>query len=138
MAAMVERTSGSRTGNATRDEVRAASSSSSSSASKIADIVPKGDLRDSLIAIRDRLAAETDDVKWAKHKRECNCQCGMADIRALVALTKRLEETLAALAALPKQETEASAVDNVIAAAAKRRDELAARRAGRDAGTKTS
>ena len=105
---------------------------------KIADVVPKGDLRDSLTAIRDRLAAETDDVKWAKHKRECNCQCGMADIRALVALTKRLEETLAALAALPKQETEASAVDNVIAAAAKRRDELAARRAGRDAGTKTS
>ena len=105
---------------------------------KIAQVVPTGDLHASLVAIRDRLAAETDDVQWARHKRECNCQCGMADIRALVALTKRLEETLAAIAALPRQETEASAVDNVIAAAAKRRDELAARRASRDAGAKTS
>lgn len=105
--------------------------------SKIAEIVPKGDLRESLIAIRDRLAAETDDVKWARHKRECNCQCGMADIRALVALTKRLEETLAAIAALPAQ-TKGSAVDNVIAAAAKRRDELAARRTKRESGTSAS
>lgn len=104
---------------------------------KIADVVPTGDLRASLVAIRDRLAAETDDVKWAKHKRECNCQCGMADIRALVALTKRLEETLAALAALPVQ-TKGSAVDNVIAAAAKRRDELAARRTKRESGTSAS
>ncbi len=103
----------------------------------IAEVVPKGDLRASLVAIRDRLAVETDDVKWAKHKRECNCQCGMADIRALVALTKRLEETLAAIAALPEQ-AKGSAVDNVIAAAAKRRDELAARRTSRDAGAKTS
>lgn len=103
----------------------------------IADVVPRGDLRNSLIAIRDRLAAETDDLRWARHKRECNCVCGMTDPRSLVALTKRLEETLAAIAALPVQ-TEGSAVDNVIAAAAKRRDELAARRAGRDAGAKTS
>jgi hypothetical protein len=102
--------------------------------SPIASVVPAGDLRKSLIAIRDRLAAETDDVTWAKHKRECNCQCGMADIRALVALTKRLEETLAAIASLPKEEQEVSAVDNVIAAAARRRDELAARRADRKPG----
>lgn len=113
-------------------------SNSDSSPSSIARVVPGGDLRASLTAIRDRLAAETDDVKWAKHKRECNCQCGMADIRALVALTKRLEETLAAIDALPKQETEASAIDNVIAAAAKRRDELAARRTKRESGAKTS
>lgn len=105
--------------------------------SPISEVVPKGDLRASYVAIRDRLAAETDHVKWAKHRRECNCQCGMADIRALVALTKRLEETLAAIAALP-EEVKGSAVDNVIAAAAKRRDELAARRTSRDAGAKTS
>lgn len=104
----------------------------------IAAVVPDGDLRASLIAIRDRLAAETDDVKWARHKRECNCQCGMADIRALVALTKRLEENLAAIDALPKVAKEASAVDNVITAAAKRRDELAARRAGRESGSSAS
>lgn len=105
---------------------------------KIATVVPTGDLRASLIAIRDRLAAETDDVKWAKHKRECNCQCGMADIRALVALTKRLEETLAAIEALPKVAKEASAVDRVRAAAAARRDELAARRANRESGAPAS
>jgi len=113
-------------------------SNSSSSAKKIASVVPKGVLRDSLISIRDRLAAETDDVAWARHKRECVCQCGMADIRALVALTKRLEETLAAIEALPRVAKEASAVDNVITAAAKRRDELAARRANRDAGSPAS
>lgn len=104
----------------------------------IAAIVPKGNLRASLIAIRDRLAIETDDVKWARHKRECNCQCGMADIRALVALTKRLEETLAAIEALPKQAGEVSAVDRVVAASAARRDELAARRAHRESGTSAS
>lgn len=105
---------------------------------KIAAVVPQGDLRASLVAIRDRLAAETDDVKWAKHKRECVCQCGMADIRALVALTKRLEETLAAIEALPKATSEVSAVDRVVAASARRRDELALRRAGRESGTSAS
>jgi hypothetical protein len=112
--------------------------SSSSSADKISAVVPKGELRASLIAIRDRLAAETDDVRWAKHKRECNCQCGMADIRALVALTKRLEETLAAIETLPKRPEEVSPVDSVVAAAVARRDELAARRAVRDAGGSAS
>lgn len=110
----------------------------SSSDDKISAVVPKGVLRDSLIAIRDRLAAETDDVKWARHKRECVCQCGMADIRALVALTKRLEETLAAIEALPKQAQEVSAVDRAIAVATARRDELAARRAAREAGAPAS
>jgi hypothetical protein len=104
-------------------------------AATIATVVPTNDLRASLIAIRDRLASETDDVKWAKHKRECNCQCGMADIRALVALTKRLEETLAAIAALPSEKKEASAVDKVIASAAATNDELAAKRQARRSGT---
>jgi hypothetical protein len=104
----------------------------------IASTVPKGELRASLLAIRDRLALETDDVKWAKHKRECNCQCGMADIRTLVALTKRLEETLAAIEALPKPSKEESAIDRAIAAAAKRQDDLAARRAARQPGSAAS
>ena len=104
----------------------------------ISTVIPEGDIRDSLVAIRDRLAAETDDVKWAKHKRECICTCGMADIRALVALTKRLEETLAAIEALPKASKEASPVERAISAAAKRRDELAARRAARESGAPAS
>jgi hypothetical protein len=59
----------------------------------------------------------------------------MADIRALVALTKRLEETLLAIDHLPTPDEEVSAVDSVIAAATARRDELAARRADRRAST---
>jgi hypothetical protein len=104
----------------------------------IAVVVPKGDVRASLLAVRDRLAVETDDVAWARHKRECNCQCGMADIRALVALTKRLSEVLAEIEALPKAPREASAVEHVIAAAAAKRDELAARRAHRESGAPAS
>lgn len=105
---------------------------------RIATVVPKGDHRASLVAIRDRLAAETDDVQWAKHKRECNCQCGMADIRALVALTKRLEETIAAIAGLPAPPQEVSAVDAVIASASSVNDEIAERRARRNTGASAS
>ena len=117
---------------------RTSRSATSPEATTITDVVPKGDLRASLVAIRDRLAFEADDLRWARHKRECNCQCGMADIRALVALTKRLEETLTAIEALPKVPKEASAVDRVVAAAAARRDELAARRKSRESGTSAS
>lgn len=95
--------------------------------STIADVVPKGDLRASLIAIRDRLAFETDDLKWSRHKRECNCVCGMTDPRALVALTKRLEETLAAIEALPAVGG-VSKLDRLA-------DDLAARRAQRRTAT---
>ena len=90
----------------------------------IASVVPKGDLRESLTAIRDRLAEETDDTLWAKHKRECNCQCGMGDGRLLVALTKRLSEVLAEIASLPEAPSEASELDRLA-------DELAPRRATR-------
>lgn len=107
-------------------------------ANPISVVVPKGNHRESLISIRDRLAAETDDLKWSRHKRECNCVCGMTDPRALVALTKRLEETLAAIAALPALSVKESAVDGIRAGAAKRRDELAARRANRAAGAPAS
>lgn len=62
----------------------------------------------------------------------------MGDDRLLVALTKRLSEVLAEIAALPKAQKEATAVDNVIAAATKRRDELAARRTHRESGAPAS
>ena len=104
----------------------------------ISTVVPKGNHRDSLIAIRDRLAAETDDLQWSKHRSECHCVCGMTDVRALVALAKKIEETLAAIAALPVPDRKESAVDGIVAGAAKRRDELAARRANRPAGSSAS
>jgi hypothetical protein len=93
----------------------------------IAAVIPKGDRRESLVAIRDRLAEETNDTLWAKHKRECNCQCGMGDGRLLVALTKRLSEVLAEIAALP----EPSGVSKLDRLA----DELAPRRATRRTAT---
>jgi hypothetical protein len=104
----------------------------------ISEVVPKGDHRDSLIAIRDRLASETDDLKWSKHRAECHCVCGMTDVRALVALAKKIEETLSAIAALPAPDRKESAVDRVVAGAAKRRDELAAKRANRASGASAS
>lgn len=140
---MPRKTSSSRTASATcgeepRQSRRTNSSPSPDSQRTIAQIVPDGDLRASLVAIRDRLAFETDEVQWARHKRECNCQCGMADIRTLVALTKRLEETMAALEALPKAPEEVSEVERVRAASAARRDELAQRRKSRASGAPAS
>lgn len=99
----------------------------------IADVVPGGDVYASLVAIRDRLAAETDDLTWDKHKRECRCVCGIANPGALVALTKRIEDTMAAIEALPKPETVVSDVDRAMDAARARRDDLAQRRAHRGA-----
>lgn len=90
----------------------------------IASVVPKGERRASLEAIRNRLAEETDDTLWAKHKRECNCQCGMGDGRLLVALTKRLSEVIAEIAALPDEPSEVSGLDRLA-------DELAPRRSAR-------
>lgn len=104
----------------------------------VATVVPKGNRRTSLEAIRDRLAAETDDTLWAKHKRECNCQCGMGDGRLLVALVKELRETIRELEGLPPVSKEVSPVERVRSAAAAKRDELAARRAGRGAGASAS
>lgn len=92
----------------------------------IAQVVPEGNRLASLIAIRDRLALETDDTLWAKHKRECDCQCGMGDGRLLVALTKRLSEVLAEIDALPDAE-KVSDLDRISA----RVDDLAPRRARR-------
>lgn len=93
----------------------------------IAATVPKGDRLASLVAIRDRLAEETDDTLWARHKRECNCQCGMGDGRLLVALTKRLSEVLAEIAALPTP-GKVTKLDRLA-------DELAPRRAQRRTAT---
>jgi hypothetical protein len=133
-----KRTSSSRTSSATPAAALEEQSNSSSSADSISVVVPKGDHRASLLAIRDRLAAETDDLTWSKHKNECHCVCGIGDPRSLVALTKRLEETLTAISALPQPERKESAVDRARAAATKRQDELAERRSHRAAGGSAS
>ncbi len=98
---MPRKTSGSPTGPATRGVVPAASSSSSSSAKPISEVVPGGGQRASLEAIRDRIALETDDTLWAKHKATCHCECGMGDGRLLVALAKELRAVIAEIEALP-------------------------------------
>lgn len=84
-----------------------------------------------LEAMRDRLAAETDDETWAQHKRECRCACGIGDGRVLVALMKELRSVVEELESLPgaKKETE---LDRIHARA---RDDLAPRRARRVAGS---
>lgn len=70
----------------------------------IVDVVALNDRRKTLLAIRDRLARETDDTRWAQHKRECRCTCGIGDGRVLVALVKELRAVEAELAALPSDE----------------------------------
>lgn len=68
---------------------------------KLAEVVSRGDRRRTLEALRDRLAAEADDVTWEKHKRECTCVCGMGDGRTLVAIVKEIRATEAELDKLP-------------------------------------
>jgi hypothetical protein len=70
----------------------------------ISDVAPLNDRRQTLLAIRDRLARETDDTLWSTHKRECDCSCGMGDGRLLVALVKELRAVEAELAGLPAVE----------------------------------
>lgn len=94
-------------------------SNSSSSDRSVATVIPKGNRRDSLEAIRDRLAEETSDTLWQRHKDECECYCGMGDGRLLVALVKELRAVIAELDSLP------------IAKEASKSDQLAARRAAR-------
>jgi hypothetical protein len=93
-------------------------------------VLSSGDLRQSLEAIRDLLAADADDVTWEKHKAECRCVCGMGDGRTRVAIVKELRAVLDALEALPGGK-EATAVDDIVARASAKRDELAARRKNR-------
>lgn len=83
----------------------------------VALVVPQGDRLASLVALRDRLAFETDDTLWAKHKRECNCQCGMGDGRLLVALVKELRAVIAEIDSLPEREGR-SKLDDIVASVA--------------------
>lgn len=93
------------------------------STATISATAPDGVRRKTLEAIRDRLALETDDVKWAMHKRECRCTCGITNPSALVALVKELRAVEAELAGLPSA-GEVSELDELA-------DELAPRRAVR-------
>lgn len=90
----------------------------------IADVAPGNDRRATLKAIRDRLAEETNDLKWAQHKRECHCTCGITSPAALVALVKELRAVELELAGLPDGKDEVSDLDRLA-------DELAPRRATR-------
>lgn len=83
----------------------------------ISRVVPAGVRRPSLEAMRDRLAMETDDLKWSKHRAECHCVCGMTDPRALVALVKEIRAVVAEIAALPEVEG-ASELDHIVSAVA--------------------
>lgn len=71
------------------------------SAESVARVVPAGDRRSALVAMRDRLARETDDTLWMRHKAECRCTCGMGDGRLLVALIKELRDVIRELESLP-------------------------------------
>lgn len=95
-------------------------------------VVTDGDKRRSLVAIRDRLAAEADDVTWEKHKAECRCVCGMGDGRTLVAILKELRTVIDAIDAMPNVDGQVSRLDRI---AAGRDDEIAERRARRIAAT---
>lgn len=112
------KTSASPTTRATRRAAPAEPSNSSSSANPISEVVPKGDRRASLEAVRDRLAMETDDLKWSKHRSECHCVCGMTDPRALVALAKEIRTVVAEIAALPEADG-TSKLDDIVASVAK-------------------
>ena len=83
----------------------------------ISKVVPGGERRASLEAMRDRLALETDDLKWSKHRAECHCVCGMTDPRALVALVKEIRAVVAEIAGLPEVEGK-SELDHIASAVA--------------------
>lgn len=98
--------------------------------SDLSTVVSRGDLRDSLIAIRDLLAADANDLSWEQHKRECSCVCGLVDGKTRVTIVKELRAVLDAIEALPSGK-EATAVDGIIARASATVADLAAKRAAR-------
>ena len=123
---MPPRTRAPRTGSATQGAAAAErSNSSSSDRPSIGEIAARNDRRETLLALRNRLAAELDEDMWAKHKSDCVCRCGMSDERLIIALTKELRATEAELAGLPVVERK-SGLDDLA-------DELSSRRASRRA-----
>ena len=98
--------------------------------SQLSTVVSTGDLRLSLEAIRDQLAAVATDALRPKHKRQCFCDCGIGDDRNLVPIYKELRAVIEALDALPGGK-EATEVDGIVARAAAKVTNLADRRADR-------
>lgn len=93
------------------------------------DVIAGGDLRQSLVAIRDRIAA---DLEAGKHQDGCTCQCDSpvaGDPRALAALSKELRAVLADIARIPSAEKD-DPLDRVESAIA---EALANVRSGRSA-----
>jgi hypothetical protein len=103
-----------------------------SASRSIAEVVPEGDLRASLEAMRDALAAQTDEIDL-QHRQGCRCSCGPRDGQLLAALTKRIEEIVLRIADLPEEEGK-SDLDRLSA----RVDDLAPRRAARGPGSAAS
>lgn len=93
----------------------------------IPTVIATGDRPASLRALRDRLAQELDEGVVAQHRRECSCVCGIADLRAMVALIKELRAVIAELDGLPAAE-EGSPLDDIAARVA---DEVGQRRTRR-------
>src|SRR4051812_4735170 len=83
----------------------------------VAEVVPRGDRRLSLEAMRDLLAGEVETAKLAEHRRECVCHCGMADLRALVARTKQMSGLMAEIDGLRETEGK-SKLDDIVASVA--------------------
>lgn len=84
----------------------------------IAEVIKQGDDRKSLEAMRDRLAEEANDVRWAKHKAECRCSCGIGDGRVLVAIMKEIRAINAEIGKLPPAEG-GDPIDGIVASVTK-------------------
>jgi hypothetical protein len=105
----------------------------------LSTVVARGDYRETLVAIRNALAALIDDPQRAQHRRDCTgCTCDFADDRNMVPLFKELRAVVGAIDDLPADK-EATAVDDIVArASAKVVSMETKRRAGRTSGAPAS
>jgi hypothetical protein len=97
--------------------------------SDFVDVIAEGDLRKSLVAIRDLIAAELEPTE---HVAGCDCECGAPanDGRVLAALSKELRTVIDHIEKLPGGKV-VSDLDRIAASV---EDELAPRREARQSG----